>query len=56
MADWLNLAMLVCAALGAMAFGILAAYGILRITFSVLRPQPTTVPAVEPQTEAAGLR
>ena len=38
MADLLNLAMLVCAAVGSMAFGILAAYGILRVGFSFLRP------------------
>jgi hypothetical protein len=45
MTDLLNLAMLVCASVGSMAFGILAAYGILRVGFALLRPaeQPTTV-------------
>jgi hypothetical protein len=39
MADLLNLAMLICASVGAMAFGVLAAYGILRLGFALLRPQ-----------------
>lgn len=34
----LNLAMLLCAAVGSMAFGILAAYGILRAGFALIRP------------------
>jgi len=34
-----DLLMLVCAAVGSMAFGILAAYGILRAGFAMLRPQ-----------------
>jgi len=33
MADWVNLLMLVCACIGSMAFGILAAYAILRTAF-----------------------
>lgn len=40
MGNLLNLAMLVCAAVGSMVFGILAAYGILRIGFAIMRPQP----------------
>jgi hypothetical protein len=40
MADFLNLVMLVCASVGSMAFGILAAYGILRVGFALMRPQP----------------
>jgi hypothetical protein len=44
MSDLLNLAMLVCAAVGSMAFGILAAYGILRVGFALLRPQKRPVP------------
>jgi hypothetical protein len=39
MVDLLNLAMLVCASVGSMAFGILAAYGILRVGFALMRPQ-----------------
>ena len=52
MTDLLNLGMLVCAALGAMGFGILAAYAILRLAFALMRPakKPATVKA---QTEAA---
>lgn len=44
MTDLLNLAMLVCATVGSMAFGILAAYGILRVGFALLRPQKRPVP------------
>jgi hypothetical protein len=43
MADMLNLAMLICASVGSLAFGILAAYGILRIGFALMRPQPRQV-------------
>jgi hypothetical protein len=39
-----DLAMLVCATVGSMAFGILAAYGILRFGFALLRPQKKAVP------------
>lgn len=51
MADLLNLAMLVCAAVGAMAFGILAAYAILRVGFALLRPQqpPIAIKARQPE-------
>ncbi len=52
MADLLNLAMLICASVGAMAFGILAAYAILRVGFAFLRPQQKSAP-VKAQTEAA---
>ncbi len=47
MADLLNLVMLICAALGSMAFGVLAAYGIFRVAFALMRPQtrPATVKA-----------
>jgi hypothetical protein len=43
MADLLNLAVLVCASVGSMAFGILAAYGILRAGFASMRPQAQPV-------------
>jgi hypothetical protein len=46
MTDLLNLAMLICACAGSMAFGLLAAYGILRFGFMVLRPQPQPQPVV----------
>lgn len=39
MVDLLNLAMLICVSAGALAFGILAAYGILRAGFALIRPQ-----------------
>jgi len=54
MADLLNLAMLVCATLGSMAFGILAAYGILRAGFALMRRQPRTARA-SAQPEVAGV-
>jgi hypothetical protein len=52
MADFLNLVMLVCAAVGSMAFGILAAYGILRTGFALMRPRERR-PVAKPQTEPA---
>jgi uncharacterized protein (DUF2062 family) len=52
MADFLNLAMLICASLGAMAFGILTAYAILRVTFAMMRQRKKPAP-VKAQTEAA---
>jgi hypothetical protein len=48
----LNLAMLVCATVGSMAFGVLAAYGIFRAGFALMRPRPKAVPA-KAQTEPA---
>jgi len=55
MTDLLNLAMLVCAALGAMGFGILVAYAIFRIAFALMRPpkKPAQLAPVKAQTEAA---
>jgi ABC-type glycerol-3-phosphate transport system permease component len=54
MTDLLNLAMLVCAAVGSMAFGILAAYAILRMGFSLMRRQAEPVVAkVQTQTVRA---
>ena len=43
MADLLNLTMLICASLGSMAFGVLAAYGIFRAGFALMRPQKRLV-------------
>jgi len=40
MEDLLNLSMLICAAAGSVAFSVLAAYGILRFGFAMMRPQP----------------
>jgi hypothetical protein len=52
MTDLLNFAMLICASVGSMVFGILAAYGILRVGFALMRPQPRPV-VVKTQPEAA---
>jgi hypothetical protein len=52
MADLLNLTMLICASIGSIAFSILAAYGILRVGFALMRPQPRPA-AVKAQPEAA---
>jgi hypothetical protein len=48
----LNLVMLVCASVGSMALGVLAAYWIFRAAFAMMRPRRRSV-AVETQTEAA---
>jgi hypothetical protein len=42
MTDLVNMLMLVCASLGSMAFGILAAYGLLRTAFAVMARRPRT--------------
>jgi len=52
MADLLNLAMLISATIGAMAFGILAAYAVLRVVFALMRPRKART-QVKAQTEAA---
>jgi hypothetical protein len=52
MANFLDLTMLVCASLGAMAFGILAAFLILRVVFALMRPSHSQV-RVKAQPEAA---
>jgi hypothetical protein len=52
MTDILNLIMLIAASAGSLAFGVLAAYGIFRVGFAVIRPQ-RPAPAVKPQAEAA---
>ncbi len=53
MANILNFAMLVCATVGSMAFGILAAYWILRAGFAIIRPKQRHA-QVKVQTETAG--
>jgi hypothetical protein len=52
MTDFINLVMLVCAAIGSMAFGVLAAYGIFKFGFALMRPRPVATVAVKPQPEA----
>jgi len=54
MANILDFINLICALVGAMAFGILSAYAILRVCFFLMRParRPT---AVKPEPETAAL-
>jgi hypothetical protein len=52
MANSLDLAMLVLASLGALAFGILSAYAILRVGFALMRA-PSRPALVKAQPEAA---
>ncbi|MGB8261234.1 MAG: hypothetical protein WCE75_12815 [Terracidiphilus sp.] len=52
MADLFNLTMLVAASAGALAFGILAAYGVLRAGFALMRAQRQPV-AVKAQAQTA---
>ncbi len=47
-----DILMLICATVGAMAFGILAAYAAVRVVFAFMRPRKTQTP-VKAQTEAA---
>jgi len=55
MSDLLNLVMLIAASAGSLAFGVLAAYGIFRVGFALMRPQarPVSAAVVKSQTEAA---
>jgi hypothetical protein len=53
MTDLLNLAMLVCASVGSMAFGVLAAYGIFRVGFAMMRPRTKPAVAVRSAQEPA---
>jgi hypothetical protein len=53
MADLLNLVMLICASIGSMAFGLLAAYGILRVGFALMRPQARPAASVKARPEVA---
>ena len=53
MASLLDFAMLICASVGAMAFGILAGYGILRVGFAMMRPQRRRTATVKAQPEVA---
>jgi hypothetical protein len=39
MTDLVNFVMLIAASVGSLAFGVLAAYGMLRAGFAVMRPQ-----------------
>ena len=48
-----DLVMLICAAIGSMAFGVLAAYGIFRIGFAMMRPRRTAVVPVKVSAQLA---
>jgi hypothetical protein len=50
----MNLVMLICATVGSMAFGVLAAYWIFRVAFALMRPQKKATASVKTQPEAAG--
>ena len=54
MSNGLDLLMLVCAAVGSMAFGVLLAFWIFRAGFALMKPKarPQVAP-VKPQTEPA---
>ncbi len=54
MVDMLNLAMLVGVSIASLAFGVFAAYGILRAAFSLMHPPPR-VPVSRPGTQMAQL-
>jgi hypothetical protein len=54
MADLLNLTMLVAASAGSLAFGVLAAYGIFRAGFALMRPQQQAA-QVKTRPEVAGV-
>jgi hypothetical protein len=50
MADLLDLAMLILASVGALAFGILTAYAILRVGFALMRaPRRPALVKAQPQ-------
>lgn len=53
MTDLVNFAMLIGASVGSMAFGVLAAYGVLRMGFSLMRPQGDAMPPVKAPTRVA---
>ncbi|MGD0738980.1 MAG: hypothetical protein ABR957_05250 [Terracidiphilus sp.] len=54
MANLLDLFMLILATLGALAFGILAAYAILRVGFALMRaPRRPTALKTQPQPQVA---
>jgi len=53
MSDLFNLVMLILASIGAMAFGILSAYAILRVGFALIAPQPAAIPVKTSAPQAA---
>jgi hypothetical protein len=57
MQDALNLVMLICAAVAALAFGVLAAYVVCRVAFAGLKMHARTyaVEAPQPKPEIASI-
>jgi hypothetical protein len=57
MQDFVNVVMLICAALASMCLGVFAAYGIFKSGFALMRwhthTQQSAPAAVKPRTEAA---
>lgn len=53
MTNLLNFGMLMGAITGSMAFGVLSAYGIFRVGFTLMRPHRKPAAAVKPATEPA---
>ena len=53
MTDAVNFVMLVAASVGSMAFGVLAAYGVLRAGFALMRPHRQRVVVKAPAREAS---
>jgi hypothetical protein len=49
MQDALNLVMLICAAVAALAFGVLAAYGVCRVAFAALKMHARSYSVQAPQ-------
>lgn len=49
MQDVLNLVMLICAAVAALAFGVLAAYGVCRAAFAALKMHARSYAVEAPQ-------
>ncbi len=52
MTDLVNFIMLIAASIGSLALGVLAAYGVLRAGFSLMRPQRQEI-VVKAQTRVA---
>ena len=53
MVDFLNFVMLLSASLGALAFGVLSAYAVLRFGFFLMRRPQLRTAVVKPRTEVA---
>ncbi len=52
MTDWMNLAALICAVVASTGFGLLTAYGVLRVGFRLMRPQEKRA-ALKPELSVA---